>query len=619
MLSFPVQPLTPLAGVDASWQAGLALAQEQGLHFGRDIVFTYGPLGFLATPQLFVVWSGLVALAFALLVQVLLCRTVLHVARDLPALVALVVTYVIAVAAPSGAQGEIGAAIVLALSLSVLLDGERRVPSWFPVAGGVAAGVLVLIKPTTGALALALVAAAVGICGSARLRRLGELAAGFAVSFTGLWLATGNNASDIVPWLRGSAQLVAGYTAGMAYEDPAKHHELVEAGLLLVVTAALVWRVAAGLPRSRRRALALVWAIGAFVMLKQGFVRHDGHSATFFFSAALAGAALARGGIARIAGAGIAVVASIWALAAFGVHASALFQYTDRLDGTAAELKLVVNGSDRNAMRSDARATMLRSLRLPSNVLRDLRAHTVDVQPTETTAAWTLGLHWRPEPDFQSYAVLTPALDRLNADFLASARAPERVLRVNPLYSIDERNPVFDAPNAFLSLVCNYRQTYANGVVEVLVHAGNRCGAPRRLGGLTLATGQAARVPRAGRHELVFARIEIRTPFGDRLRELLWKPAHIPAIVLDGRSYRLVAANASGPLLMRMPASAGFASSGLRAAQVNTVRIEGLPIRSARLLRGPRRLRLRAAQLNTVRIEGLPTPLRVDFYAVRVG
>ena len=25
MLSFPVQPLTPLAGVDASWQAGLAL------------------------------------------------------------------------------------------------------------------------------------------------------------------------------------------------------------------------------------------------------------------------------------------------------------------------------------------------------------------------------------------------------------------------------------------------------------------------------------------------------------------------------------------------------------------------------------------------------------------
>jgi hypothetical protein len=39
-----------------------------------------------------------------------------------------------------------------------------------------------------------------------------------------------------------------------------------------------------------------------------------------------------------------------------------------------------------------------------------------------------------------------------------------------------------------------------------------------------------------------------------------------------------------------MPASAGFASSGLRAAQVNTVRIEGLP-----------------------------SPLRVDFYAVRVG
>ena len=45
---------TPGPGVDASWNAGLAMAVEQGLHFGRDVVFTYGPLGFLSTPLPFV-------------------------------------------------------------------------------------------------------------------------------------------------------------------------------------------------------------------------------------------------------------------------------------------------------------------------------------------------------------------------------------------------------------------------------------------------------------------------------------------------------------------------------------------------------------------------------------
>ena len=590
LFTFPVLPLVPAPGLDASWQAGLALAQEQGLHYGRDIVFTYGPLGFLTASPLFVVWSGIVAVAFALLLQVVLCRTLLHVLRDLPVLGAIVVTYVIAMVVPPGTQAEVGLAIVLALTLSILADNEQRAPRWLPVAGGIAAAVLVLIKSDTGVLALVLIGIAVGVSSPRRLRKLTELSGSFAVAFLALWLVTGNRLGDIVPWLRLSGQFVAGYTGGMALDDPSRHHEVVQAGLLLLVTAALIWRVAAGAPRARQVALTLVWAISAFAMLKEGFVRHDGHSAIFFFAAAVAGAALARGEIVRVAGAGVAVVASIWALAAFGIQASALFQYTDRLDGTTSELKFLVDGTERSATLAKTRTMMQNNFHLPPGVLRDLRSHTVDVQPSETTAVWTLGLHWRPEPVFQSYAALTPELDRLNADFLASPRAPERVLRVYPLLSVDGRNPVFDAPTAFLSLVCNYRETYANGAVELLAHATNRCGTPRPLGSVVVQAGQVVHVPRAGSHELVYARIGIPQPLVDRLRELLWKPAHIPAIVLDGTSYRLVAANASGPLLMRMPPPAGFPSSGLRDAQVNKLRLEGLP-----------------------------SPLHVDFYAVRVG
>ena len=46
--------LTPIGwaeGLDPSWQMALHQAVSRGLVFGRDFVFTYGPLGFVAYPH----------------------------------------------------------------------------------------------------------------------------------------------------------------------------------------------------------------------------------------------------------------------------------------------------------------------------------------------------------------------------------------------------------------------------------------------------------------------------------------------------------------------------------------------------------------------------------------
>jgi hypothetical protein len=445
-----------------------------------------------------------------------------------------------------------------------------------------------LLKPNVGVLALVLTAIAAGFGSPGRVRALAGLTGSFVGAFTVLWLATGNAVGDVAPWLRGSAQFVAGYTAGMAMDSPSRHHELVRAALLLLVTAALVWRVAAGHGRARQAALALAWAVFAFAMLKEGFVRHDTHSAIFFAASAVAATSLARGELTRLAAAAVAVIASVWSLAAYDAPASALFQYTERLHGNVAQLEFLADGAARNEALARSRARM--AVVLPPQVLRDLRSHTVDVQPTETSMVWSLGLRWRPQPVFQSYAVLTPALDRVNADFLDSARAPERILRMHARWSMDQRNPVFDAPNAFLALVCNYRHTFAKSGIEVLAHATNRCGDPRLLGSSSIRAGQDVRIPRGRPHELVYARLHIPRPLGDRLRELVWKPAARPAIELDGASFRLIAATASGPLLMRMPPTAGFPASGLNDSEVETIRLAGVP-----------------------------SPVRVDFYAIRVG
>src|SRR5690349_5730933 len=62
----PLPPGVAQEGLDASWVQALHVAVEQRLAFGTDIVFTYGPLGFVHArmywPGLFVVTCAFWAL-----------------------------------------------------------------------------------------------------------------------------------------------------------------------------------------------------------------------------------------------------------------------------------------------------------------------------------------------------------------------------------------------------------------------------------------------------------------------------------------------------------------------------------------------------------------------------
>ena len=46
----PLEPLVPDIGLDSSWAYALNLAHVQNLTFGKDVVFTFGPLGYLFYP-----------------------------------------------------------------------------------------------------------------------------------------------------------------------------------------------------------------------------------------------------------------------------------------------------------------------------------------------------------------------------------------------------------------------------------------------------------------------------------------------------------------------------------------------------------------------------------------
>lgn len=66
-------------GADAQWVAGLNLAAHQHLQFGTDVVWTYGPLGYLGIPLylFFGQWVATTAFTVAVHLGILGCVAVL--------------------------------------------------------------------------------------------------------------------------------------------------------------------------------------------------------------------------------------------------------------------------------------------------------------------------------------------------------------------------------------------------------------------------------------------------------------------------------------------------------------------------------------------------------------
>ena len=190
--------------------------------------------------------------------------------------------------------------------------------------------------------------------------------------------------------------------------------------------------------------------------------------------------------------------------------------------------------------------------------LAEVRGRTVHIWPWEAGVAWAYELDWRPLPVFQSYSAYTPDLDELNRKFLASDRAPERILR-HQTAAIDGRLLQFDSPAGTVETLCRYVQVRATTGLQVLARTEDRCDEPvtvDRHGALRRAC------PRSDRqfgHDVVFARVHGAGPSPyERLRTLVYKLDERRIILNGTLNYRFVPGTATGPQLMHVPRAADY-------------------------------------------------------------
>jgi hypothetical protein len=566
-LTWPILTF-PKHSIDVAWAVGLQQAAADGLAHGRDIAWTYGPLGFLGRPTPFVGATSATALLVTAAIYLAALASLLHATRRHFGLAVAVIVALLAGRAFAFIEPfETLLNVVFAWAVELLRRDPVRRPDWVAVTAGVLSGAAMLGKLNDGVFVTAMSVAVVAAVSPRRVRSLAILGIAFATTFLVLWTATGQGAADLAGYVRASLDLISGYSDAMGAYRPAYNWMYLAFGVTGILVLWAAWNAGAGSTRLRRLALAGIVVLLLFATWKFAFVRN--HVAASFATLGFAGLMLVS---TRLPRSTVLVTVAALAIAFLGVSSVQPVRLAGVVDSARAFASQALTAGSPSRWEAATRETRdhLRDfLRLPPSLLPEVEGRTTHVDPWYADAITAYpGMTWRPPPVFQTYSAYTVYLDELNADLLRSEGRPQRILRhgtpevaeegarVNAA-SIDSRFYWWDSPAATVERVCRYEEIAADAGWQVLADTGRACGPLRPLGSATAAHGQPVPVPAApDAGDLVIVRIHGLEPdLPSRVRSALWRTPPWYAD-LDGVRYRIVPGTATQTLLLAVPTPA---------------------------------------------------------------
>jgi hypothetical protein len=554
----PLDQLYPAAGLDPSWQAGLNFARQRQLRFGPDLVFTYGPWGFLDHPEAvsrFNLVAGTLFTIAAVGVAWLAVWAALRARLGRPgaALAAsLLVTLCALTILPS-------ALLFAGMMLALLIFVDRPLPHslrWIPAAAAGCAALLVQIKFSEGAVLAVAALCAAAFAGARRWRRLAEAALALVLGTLLCWLLARQPLTAFPGWLREMRQVVGGYTDAMSLEArPNVLPYLLIAAITGLAVGYLV-RLARDRPARVTAAVAVLVLLVLYLGFREGTGRHGPGMQKYFYMYSLPVLVWAVSASRRIAfrlgavGLVVLLAGSSWLP----------LSPSDAVTRWGNQLQLMVDSGYQADQLQHAKLVARQHYALSGQMQAAVTGPPVVVDPWESTLAWAYDLNWKPVPAFQTYVAYTGKLDELNASALAQAGPDQLILRQAGLNSIDGRNRLWDPPRYLLTELCDYRQVLGDARWLLLGKAEiDRCGPPQQLASQRVLAGQQVTVPITAADSLLIMSFRPSSPgLAVRLGRLLDKSFHPLRVTADGTGYRLPRQLADGPLIVQLPLATGW-------------------------------------------------------------
>lgn len=436
----------PGFGLDPSWVLGLNLAAHEGLVWGKELVFTYGPLGHFITqfgdfqPKTPLILFFAFRIGLASFFMFYLLRHF----KDTVWLLFLVGALLLLGDFLFGSD-SISTYFLFAFSLFYHFKYKTNIMLWSAALLGV---VSYYAKVNTGIICLFFLFVYVGLLINCRRIALRN-GIGFSalVLFLNYIVGLALNV-DFVGYFLNSLQIVQGYNESMVIPVSELYAPTLATlgcfAFFLMLT--LPWL--AKRPSLIEFSMALFLGFSFFLIFKQSFVRADNHVQVFFYATPFF-YLLALLFIPNIK-------AQNWLRQGFPVY------FLFSMHGLALEPGgYVERALGKKVFRPSLIQTPTpKTIRiLPADVIQHIGERGVDVVGSEISLVYYNGLRYRPRPVFQSYSVYTETLAKLNQKAYESHLGPGVVLF--HFGSIDRRHPFWDEPLLLKTLSTHFQASSA--------------------------------------------------------------------------------------------------------------------------------------------------------------
>lgn len=546
----PLLPTQPEAGLDPSWAFGMNQAVAQGLRFGHDVIFPFGPYAALYTRQFHPATDGLMVFGGLCLAMGFVVAAYLNLRREFWGLQ---IFFMLDMAAVTPLRDALFFVYPLLVGMLVCgMNAEQKPPDSTPLLAllMMPLGLLPLIKLSMSAACLvAVIVSALVLIHHSKWRLLFTALSVPVVSMALFWSLSGQSPGDLWQYLASGSAVISGYTQAMAVDGNPFEPIVYTIAAVLIVTR--VGQGGAGENLFTRACRSLLFAGLLFLAFKAGFVRHDIHgliAASFILLGALLAA------LTRTPRPYLPVFLA--GVLSFGmiVHgqpgiASAMIRQIRQTYGSAAE------GIGQRALIPDSLeqdfkerlATIRAETKLPT------LAGPTDVYSYNQSGLLAANNIWQPRPVLQSYAAYSPDLAEANRLHLFGERRPDNLIfRIQP---IDRRLPSLEDGPSWRVILSHYAPSGTSGGSLILrwdaANAGNVLPATSEPAS-THELGETVMVDLTQEH--IFAKLQMNMTAWGRLRNLVFKPGQLRIKLTTAdqteHTYRFIAAMAQSEFLL---------------------------------------------------------------------
>ena len=542
--TLPWPAVRPGVGLDASWINALNISLMDHLQFGKDVVFMYGPLGFLILPVTMDYNLWRISLVFSLFIHFLLFASIYVLLSKLSAkwyhylLMAMILIFENSYPDPLIPFIDDIIPLIVSIIIFIVLINEK--PGYKDYIYLTLASFLIAVATLLKFNAFIECVFFLGISFVAFILIKKNLKYSIftivcsLLFFTCLWMASGQNFSNIPGYIQGGFEISNGYTAAMSLQGP---DIFVIPGFIVLFALTIIF----GYSIIKRKNILLLFllmnSIIFFSAFKHGYVRADGGHIMIFqqsylllfgITLVLLQVKLSKDStriydlfvILLTLTMLIGLLISFIVLSHWSYSNSILTKYPSY----QATADMLLDESTFNHQYQNYTDSIKEIYQLDNKTIEYIDNKTVDLFPWNISICQAYGFNWSPRLTFQSCSDYSQYLDNITSEHFAGNDSPQVILY--GYGSIDGRYPAADEPATFGEIIDHYDYVSASGDYLILnktdvinIHPDDV-----DLGTSEVKIGQKISVP--DYNGLVFGKVNIDYSARGKIANLLYKPSN---------------------------------------------------------------------------------------------